>query len=109
MRSFGVTARTLHYYEAVGLLRPVRDRANARLFDADALRRLDWILVLRRAGLPISTIAALLAEDAGDAALSSAAEPLVERRRAELAAQLGALETLLYRLRERGDHQLRAS
>ena len=48
----GVSARTLHYYDEIGLLRPARDPANGyRQYDRPAVLRLQQILFLRELGL----------------------------------------------------------
>ncbi len=57
----GVSIRTLHHYDAIGLLRPsaVTD-AGYRLYDTRALQRLQTILLLRELRFPLKEIAAIL-------------------------------------------------
>lgn len=57
----GVSVRTLHYYDEIGLLRPtaVTD-AGYRLYDDAAIERLRQILGFRAFDLPLSTIALIL-------------------------------------------------
>ena len=44
-----VSVRTLHHYDAIGLLRPTTvTESGYRLYDEDALRRLQTILLLRQ-------------------------------------------------------------
>lgn len=64
-RSSGVSIRTLHHYDAIGLLKPscVTD-AGYRLYDDAALERLQLILIYRELGLPLKEIGRLL--DNGD-------------------------------------------
>src|SRR5690242_20642565 len=57
----GVSARTLHYYDEIGLLRPVRNPHNGyRIYDRPALLRLQQILFLRELGIPLEEIQAIL-------------------------------------------------
>jgi DNA-binding transcriptional MerR regulator/uncharacterized glyoxalase superfamily protein PhnB len=54
----GLTARTLRYYEELGLLRPSeRLGSGHRVYASDDLRRLYRIALLRQLGLPLSDIA----------------------------------------------------
>lgn len=49
----GVSVRTLHHYDAIGLLRPSQiSPAGYRLYDEDALQRLRKILVYRELAYP---------------------------------------------------------
>src|ERR1700712_856385 len=64
-RRTGLTTRTLHHYEALGLLRPAqRSPAGYRLYDEASVARLHAVLAYRYLGLPLKEIAALLADDA---------------------------------------------
>lgn len=57
----GVSARTLHYYDEIGLLRPQRNPDNGyRIYDRAALLRLQQILFLRELGLSLEEIQAVL-------------------------------------------------
>ena len=56
----GVTVRTLHHYDHIGLLRPSRSVAGQRVFWEQDLRRLYRILALRRLGFGLPEIAASL-------------------------------------------------
>ncbi len=61
---FGVTVRTLHHYDELGLLVPSeRSAAGYRLYTDADLRRLQQIVVYRRLELPLDEIANLLAGD----------------------------------------------
>ncbi|MFW5899121.1 MAG: MerR family transcriptional regulator [Jiangellaceae bacterium] len=94
----GVSVRTLHHYDAVGLLTPThRTEAGYRLYDADDLERLERILTYRELGFDLRAIAALLA-DAGDDRLTR-----LRRQRAlldERAARLERMRTALARRME---------
>jgi DNA-binding transcriptional MerR regulator len=62
---FGVTVRTLHHYDEIGLLTPsARSRAGYRLYTEADLVRLQQVVVYRRLELPLEEIASLL--DGGD-------------------------------------------
>ena len=53
----GLTVRTLHYYEEIGLLDPPeRTPAGHRLYSADDVERLYRVSVLRGLGLPLGEI-----------------------------------------------------
>jgi DNA-binding transcriptional MerR regulator len=57
----GVTVRTLHYFDEIGLLSPAaRTAAGYRLYTADDVRRLSRILALRDLEIPLGEIAGLL-------------------------------------------------
>lgn len=60
-RATGLTVRTLHYYDEIGLLKPTRRSfAGHRLYDGSDLARLYRISLLRRLGFPLSQIAGVL-------------------------------------------------
>ena len=60
-RLTGVSVRTLHHYDAIGLLKPTRvTEAGYRLYDGDALVRLHMILVYRELGLSLKEIGKIL-------------------------------------------------
>lgn len=66
-RLSGVSVRTLHYYDQIGLLRPASVGANGyRYYGKDELLRLQQILLHRELGLPLDAIADLLRADQGD-------------------------------------------
>ena len=57
----GVSARTLHYYDQIGLLKPSRDPYNGyRIYERPALLRLQQILFLRELGLSLEQIRAVI-------------------------------------------------
>ncbi len=57
----GISRRTLHHYDAIGLLRPVRHPANGyRLYSREDALRLQQILFLREMGLSLEEIRAAL-------------------------------------------------
>ena len=60
-RAAGLTVRTLHYYDQIGLLTPSRrTAADHRLYDGGDVARLYRISLLRRLGFPLEQIAVVL-------------------------------------------------
>jgi len=54
---YEITARTLHYYEKIGLIKSIRDEnSNYRLYDEVALTRLKQIIILRKMNISIADI-----------------------------------------------------
>lgn len=65
-RTAGITVRTLHHYDELGLLTPSRRGANGyRLYEPDDLGRLQRILFYRELELPLDRIRSLLDGDQG--------------------------------------------
>ena len=66
-RLAGTTSRTLRHYDDVGLVKPSRIGGNGyRYYDADALVRLQRVLLLRELGLGIPAIGEVLAGQRDD-------------------------------------------
>lgn len=87
----GLTVRTLHYYEEIGLLRPTeRSEAGHRLYSDADVERLYRISLLRRLGLKLEDIGRTLDDPAWN--LRSALRAHVEEldRRLEATAELRA-------------------
>jgi DNA-binding transcriptional MerR regulator len=62
----GVTVRTLHHYDRLGLLKPIcRSDAGYRLYSRRDLVQLEQIVVLKFLGLPLKSIARLLKSETG--------------------------------------------
>ena len=65
----GVSVRTLHYYDEIGLLRPEgTTEAGYRLYSHENLRRLQNILLLRELEFPLKAIARILDDPKTDKA-----------------------------------------
>lgn len=61
----GVTVRTLHHYDSIGLLPPLpRKNGEKRLYDRASLYRLQQILLYKEAGFSLQNIGELLEEGA---------------------------------------------
>lgn len=57
----GITARTLHYYDEIGLLKPAKvTEAGYRMYDDAALNRLQTILLFRELEFPLKEIKVIL-------------------------------------------------
>ena len=85
----GVSVRTLHHYDSIGLLKPTAiTEAGYRLYDDAALHRLQQILLLRELGFPLKDIPAIL--DAPE-----------DIRRQALDRQIRQLEAKRQRLQDR--------
>ncbi len=94
-----VTVRTLHHYEAMGLLRPreVDDFTGYRHYSLDQLPRLNRILALKDLGLSLEEIAKMLDQDLSAEALRG----ILRLKQAELAAQMEDVQTRLARVETR--------
>ena len=82
-RLSGVSARTLRYYDGIGLLKPVRQADNGyRRYGPAEVDRLQQILFYRELDVPLADIGRLLDADAGDrtAALKGHLSALKSRR-----------------------------
>lgn len=101
----GLTARSVRYYEEVGLLRPAaRSEGDYRLYDESDLERLRFIKGLRDdAGFSLAEIAQLLEDEAarerGHAAFHATTDP-AERRRI-LAERMASYERQIDTLRRK--------
>jgi DNA-binding transcriptional MerR regulator len=82
-RATGVTVRTLHHWEQVGLVRAARSRNGYRDYDDSAVARVRSVAAWRELGLGLDDIGALLADGVTNAQL--------EAHRDRLAAEAGRL------------------
>ena len=85
-RISGVSVRTLHHYDAIGLLKPTQiTEAGYRLYDDDALGRLQTILLLRALEFPLKDIRTILDAPNFDAVAAMEQQvKLLELKRAHL-------------------------
>lgn len=64
----GVSVRTLHHYDAIGLLAPSEvTQAGYRLYDEAAMAKLEQILFFKELGFPLEQIRDIMAHPAYDA------------------------------------------
>jgi DNA-binding transcriptional MerR regulator len=100
-RRTGLTVRTLHHYDEIGLLSPAdRSEGAHRVYGEADVRRLYRIVSLRSLGLPLEAIGAALDEDGFDA--RAAVEDHLARLETQMEQQR-LLQHRLHRLLERLD------
>lgn len=88
----GVTVRTLHHYDQVGLVVPsARSRAGYRLYTEEDLRRLQHVVVYRRLGFTLEEIAQIVTEGGGREQLVAH----LRRQREAVTARLTELTSLV--------------
>ncbi|CAN5265116.1 MerR family transcriptional regulator [soil metagenome] len=86
----GVTIRTLHHYDEIGLLSPSgRSEAGYRIYEAQDLERLQRILFYRELGFTLQKIAAIVDDPQTDAAGH------LERQRGLLTERIGRLQKMV--------------
>ena len=95
----GITVNALRYYDSKGLLHPTVRNSEGRkewLYDDDAVRRAKRILLLRRIGIPVESIALVIekADNMGEVILRSRLEELREERK-EIDEQISVASMLL--------------
>ena len=93
-RLAGVSVRTLHWYDEIGLLRPARvTEAGYRMYGPDEVDALQSILFYRALGVPLKQIGALMADaSAGRLAALQSHRAALLCRRAQLDALLATLD-----------------
>ncbi|WP_030678980.1 MerR family transcriptional regulator [Streptomyces rimosus] len=85
----GVTVRTLHHYDEIGLLVPgERNHAGHRRYGDDDLDRLQQIMFYRELGFPLDEVAALLDDPDADP------QEHLRRQHALLSARIGKLQAM---------------
>jgi len=105
----GVTAKTIRFWEAKGLLPdPARTRAGYRDYDSDTLERLDFIRHAQTAGLTLAEIRQVLEiSDTGQAVCGHVTD-LIHQHLTDVDQRINELEetrSLLNRLAERAADQ----
>ncbi len=102
-RRTGLTSRALRFYEARGLLAPVRSYNGGRFYGRAELERIQLILALKRAGLSLAQIGKLTGRGALDLnELVDAQLGVIEKRKAELDEARALLLTVKSRI-DRGE------
>jgi len=92
-RRAGLTVRTLHHYDEIGLLKPSgRSDAGYRLYSAADVSRLHAIQALRHLGLPLAEMAPLL-EGSG-----APPDAILRQQLSELDRQIGQAQELRAKL-----------
>jgi DNA-binding transcriptional MerR regulator len=103
VRRTGLTSRALRFYEARGLVAPLRTHTGRRLYGPAELERIAQILALKRAGLSLAQIQRLTARRPLDLArlIDAQLEALADRE-AEIAEARALLLTVKSRI-DRGE------
>ncbi|GAA0757888.1 MerR family transcriptional regulator [Ideonella azotifigens] len=92
-RRAGLTVRTLHHYDSIGLLRPsARAENDYRLYNQDDVARLHAIQALQGLGLTLEEVGRLLAED------GARMPQIIERQLLALQQQIRQAQALQQRL-----------
>jgi MerR family copper efflux transcriptional regulator len=104
----GLSARTLRYYEEVGLLPGVRRRAGGRrVYGADEIERLRFIQRLKALGLPLAEIKdlnAVYAIEGSTRAMLGRLDELLGRHLAEIDGRIQELSGLRDEISKYRDH-----
>jgi DNA-binding transcriptional MerR regulator len=98
----GLTARSIRYYEEVGLLKPARSVGSYRLYDEEDIARLQFIKGLRDdAGFSLAEIGQLLEDESARATIGERFREStdVEERRALLAEGIARIDRQVASLR----------
>ena len=86
----GISVRTLHYYDEIGLLKPTdKSEAGYRLYDDKALETLQQILFFREFDIPLKEIKAVMENPALER------NPILKMQRKILVAKKERLESLI--------------
>ena len=105
-RRAGVTVRTLHHYDQIGLVSPAgRSAAGYRLYGPEDLERLARVILFRRLGFSLAEIGEQLAEE--ESTDSSPAMPLpalLREHARRLRRRISEEEQLAARLESIADH-----
>lgn len=98
-RISGVSVRTLHHYDQIGLLVPARRENGYRVYRPADVERLQQILIFRGLGIELASIATLLdADDRDQASAMRAHLSALHRRRHELDQLILTVEKTIDRL-----------
>lgn len=99
----GTTSRTLRHYDDIGLLPPSRIASNGyRHYDAEALYRLQRILLLRELGLGLDAIAGILDRPVGEVEALGAHVDWLKQERRRLDRQIASVEQTIATITEGG-------
>jgi DNA-binding transcriptional MerR regulator len=99
VRRTGLTSRALRFYEARGLLKPLRTHVGRRLYGPGELERINQIIALKQAGLTLAQIQRLTSNKPLDLAqLVDAQLAAIDARARELADARALLLTVKSRI-----------
>ena len=95
----GISVRTLHHYDRIGLLKPQRNEAGYRLYRDRDLETLSQIVALKFIGIPLKQIANVLHRDRAEFARALAAQrTILEERRTSLDRAIAAIQRVEARI-----------
>ena len=95
----GITRRTLHYYDEIGLLKPTRVGANGyRYYGEEALLRLQQILLYRELDMPLDDIQKIMGRPGFDVVSA------LESHRGELSKRIAHLERVIRTVEQTINH-----
>ena len=95
----GLTSRALRFYEARGLVKPIRSASGRRYYGPTELERLHKVIVMKRAGLTLAQIQKLTSGRNLDLrALIQAQLEVLEERERSIVKSRGLLEIILSRI-----------
>ena len=95
----GISVRTLHHYDEIGLLSPARQSNGYRSYDEAELLRLQQILFFRELEYPLENIAKLLAQPDFDMTASLKRHRVqIEQKRLRLAGFLTTIDKTLAKI-----------
>jgi DNA-binding transcriptional MerR regulator len=98
-RLTGLTARAFRFYEARGLVRPLRTASGRRYYGPDELERLHQVVAMKRAGLTLAQIQRMNAGRQIDLRGVVAAQiELLEEREREIGTARALLKSILSRI-----------
>lgn len=93
-KATGLSVRTLHYYDEIGLLSPShRTRSGHRLYTAADIERLQRVMSLRQLGLRLEEIEGVIKDREGSPLA------LIERHLAHVREQIAVQQKLCARLK----------
>ncbi len=99
VRRTGLTSRALRFYEARGLITPLRTGSGRRWFGPEELERIQRIVALKKAGLSLGDIKRLFDRKPIDlAALLGAQRKRLAGQADEIADAIGLIDTALSRI-----------
>ena len=93
----GVSVRTLHYYDDIGLLKPTYIKSNGyRMYDDNSLRKLQSIMLFRELEFPLKEIKQIISNPNFDSRKAVAQQlKLLQMRRSHLDGLISLAKTLL--------------
>ena len=95
-RFYGISVRTLHHWEQVGLVEPAeRSWSNYRLYTEEDCSRIQQILIYRATGMKLAEIKNVLDSEESNAFHLRRQKERIMRQKHELDSMIAAIDTLL--------------